>query len=264
MIKLFYNFKNIFLHYNELLLNITLREIKVKYKQSVLGFVWALLQPLSMMAIFTVIFSYFMKIPSDGVPYPIFSFAGLLPWTFFSSALAFAIPSVVSNNSLVTKIYLPREIFPIASVLSAFFDFCIASILFCGMLIFYKIPLTVNVLYLIPILLLQIMLILGVAFFFSAVIVYYRDVKYIVPLLTQLWMYISPIIYPVSIVPNHLRPFYMLNPMAPIIDGYRRVLLQGAAPDLFYLGIAAIVIIILLFFSYNFFKKFEMSFADVI
>lgn len=250
--------------YREVLLNIAIREIKVKYKQSILGGLWAVLQPLALMAIFTVIFSYFVKIPSDGIPYPIFSFAALLPWTFFATSLSFAIPSIVSNINLVTKIYFPREIFPIASILAAFVDFCIAAVIFVIMLLFYKIPITLNALYLAPILILQIMFILGISLLASAINVYYRDVRYTIPLLIQLWMYASPVIYPVSIVPAHFRALYMLNPMAPIIDGYRRVLILGVKPDFFYLGIAAIVITMTIFLSYAFFKKVEMSFTDVI
>lgn len=250
--------------YREVLLNIVIREIKVKYRQSILGCLWAILQPLATMAMFTVIFAYFIKIPSDGIPYPIFSFAALLPWTFFATSLSFAIPSIVSNMSLVTKIYLPREIFPIASVLAAFIDFSIASIIFTAMLVFYKIPLTLNVLYILPILVLQILFILGISLIASAINVYYRDVRYVIPLVIQLWMYISPVIYPVSLVPSHLKYLYMLNPMASLIDSYRRVLILGVKPDFFYLGIASIVIIALLIFSYRFFKKVEMSFADVI
>ena len=263
MRKIINNIREIF-KYNELLMSITLREIKVKYKQSILGIFWAILQPLSMMLVFTVIFSYFIKVPSDGTPYPIFSYTALLPWTFFASSLTFAIPSIVSNINLVTKIYFPREIFPIAAVLSAFVNFCVAAVIFVPMLLFYKTPLTLNMFYIIPILLLQILFILGISFFASALNVYYRDIKYVIPLATQLWMYVSPVIYPTSVVPEHLQIVYMLNPMAPIIDGYRKVLLHGIAPDLFYLGIASITTITIFLLSYRFFKKIEMSFADVI
>jgi lipopolysaccharide transport system permease protein len=251
-------------HHREVLWNITLRELKVKYKQSILGMLWVILQPLSMMAIFTVIFSIFIKIPSDGILYPIFSFAGLLPWMFFSTATLSASSSIVSNINLVNKIYFPREIFPIASILAALFDFCIAGCIFMMMLIFYKIHLTLNILYIIPIILVEIAFILGFSLFVAAVNVYYRDIKYVMPLAIQLWMYASPVIYPVSMVPEHLRPFYMLNPMASIIDSYRNVLLLGAAPDWSYLGFAAVAALILLWLAYAFFKRIEMSFADVI
>jgi len=251
-------------NYRELLLSITIREIKVRYKQSILGILWSILQPLSMMAIFTVVFSYFIKIPSDGIPYPIFSLTGLLPWTFFSSALSFAIPSVVSNISLVTKIYFPREIFPLASVLAALVDFCIAVGIYICMLLYYRIGLTVNAFYVVPLLTMQIVLTLGISFFAAAINVYYRDVKYVLPFALQFWMYACPIIYPLSVVPKWLIPFYMLNPMAPIIDGYRRALLLGMAPDLSATLIASAVTVFVFFLSYRFFKQVEMSFADVI
>ena len=251
-------------HHREVLWNFTLREIKVKYKQSILGVLWAGFQPLSMLVIFTVIFSHFIKVPSDGMPYPIFSFAALLPWMFFSNSILSSASSIVDSMNLLNKIYFPREIFPIASILAAFVDFCIAGCIFFVMLIFYKIPLTLNILYLIPILFLEIGFILAISLFVAAANVYYRDVRYVIPLVTQLWMYASPVIYPISVVPQHLRPFYMLNPMAFIIDSYRKVLVLGVAPDWSYLGFVSIVTILLLWLAYAFFKKIEMSFADVI
>lgn len=257
------NVKKLF-GYRELLYSITLREIKIRYKQSVLGMAWAILQPLSMMAIFTVIFSRFAKIPSDGIPYPIFSYSALLPWTFFATSLSFAIPSVVNNSSLVTKIYFPREIFPCASVLAAFVDFGIASTIFALMIILYRVAMTLNVLFVIPIVLIQILFALGISFWASAVNVRYRDVKYALPFVVQLWMYATPIVYPISIIPERYRTVYMLNPMAGIIDSYRRVVLQGTQPDPYYLGTASLVAIILFFLSYRYFKNAEMTFADVI
>jgi len=250
--------------YRELLFNIAIREIKVRYKQSVLGIVWAIIQPFATMIVFTVIFSVFMKVPSEGLPYPIFSYTALLPWTLFATSLSFAIPSLVGNANIVTKLYFPREIFPIASVLAAFVDFFIASIIFAGMLIFYKVSININVLFLIPILLIQVMFTIGIALFASALNVYYRDIKYGLPLVISLWMYACPIIYPVSLVPEKYINFYMLNPMAPIMDGYRKVLLHGIHPDFYYLSIAAFVSLATLILSYRFFKRVEMNFADII
>lgn len=211
--------------YKELLLNIVIREIKVRYKQSVLGIFWSILQPLSMMIVFTIVFSRVAKIPSDGIPYPLFSYTALLPWIFFATSLSFAISSLVSNASLLTKIYFPREIFPIASILAAFVDFCIAAVIFLAILVYYKVTFTMNAFYIIPILLIQVMITLAVSLFASAVNVYYRDVKYALPFIIQLWMYLSPVIYPVSSVPDKFRSIYMLNPMAPILNGYRNVLI---------------------------------------
>lgn len=250
--------------YRELLKSITIREIKVRYKQSLLGMAWAVLQPLSMMAIFTIIFSRFAKIPSDGIPYPIFSYSALLPWSFFSASLSFAIPSVVNNADLIKKIYFPREIFPCASILAAGVDFCIATTIFVIMLIFYKISITWNILYVIPLMLIQIVFALSLSLFVAAVNVRYRDVKYALPLILQIWMYATPIIYPVSIVPERLRTVYMLNPMASLIDGYRRAFLLGLSPDFHYIGLTFVVTMAVFFASYRYFKKEEMTFADII
>ncbi len=250
------------LKFRELLLNITIREIKVRYKQSVLGIFWSILQPLLMMIVFTLIFSRFAKIPSDGIPYPVFSYTALLPWIFFATALSFAIPSLVTNSNLLTKIYFPREIFPLASIFAAMVDFFIAAVIFVGILFIYKISITLNVLYIIPILVIQVLFTLALSLFASAVNVYYRDVKYALPFFIQIWMFISPVIYPVSSVPERFRTLYMLNPMAPVIDGYRRVLLKGMPPEFYSFGIASVTTVIMLILAYMYFKKVEMSFAD--
>lgn len=257
------NIKTI-LSYRELLLSLTLREIKVKYKQSVLGVLWAILQPLSMMIIFTIVFSKFVRIPSDGIPYPIFSYSAILPWSFFVTSLSFASNSILNNAALVNKIYFPREIFPISAILAAFVDFLIASVIFLAMSLFYQITIKMTMIYLIPILLIQIALTLGIAFFTSAVNVRFRDIKYAVPLFMQLWMYASPIIYPISVVPERYRFIYSLNPMTGIIDSYRKVILEGDPPNFKYLGISIVVTLAIVFYSYRYFKEAEKTFADVI
>lgn len=250
--------------YNELLYNITLREIKIRYKQSVLGAMWAIIQPLSMMLIFTVVFSMFAKIPSDGIPYPIFSYVALLPWTFFASSLSFAIPSISNNANLVTKVYFPREIFPIASVLAAGVDLVIASAIFAMMMVFYRVPLTWYTLYVVPLVLLQATLALGVSFWASAVNVRYRDIKYALPFVLQLWMYATPIVYPLSVVPQQYRLLYVLNPMAGIIDAYRRAVLLGSPPESTSVGVSALLAVIVFALAYTYFKRQEATFADVV
>lgn len=250
--------------YRDLLVEWTMRDIRVRYKQSLLGVAWAVLQPLSLMLIYTVVFSLFVRIPSDGIPYPVFSYAALLPWTFFASAITFGIPSLTNNMNLVTKIYFPREIFPLASIGASFADFLVASILFVFMLIFYQAPVNLTLLWLPVLLFIQILLTIGVVLFASAVNVFYRDVRFVIPLATQLWLYATPVIYPVSLVPEQWRTLYMLNPMAGIIDGYRAVLLQGQSPNLFYLAIAFVISLVLFLFGYLYFKRVEMTFADVI
>jgi len=250
--------------YRELLYTLTAREIQIRYKQSVLGIAWAVLQPLTLMLMFTLIFSVLLEVDSDDIPYPIFSYSALLPWTFFSNSLTRAIPSLEANAPLIKKIYFPREFFPLSSVGGAFMDFLIGAFILLGMIFYYDVSFTANMLYVVPILLIQIMFTLGVCFFASAINVYYRDVKHALPLLVQLWMYATPIIYPMSLVPDRLKTFYLLNPMVGIIDGYRNVILEGVSPDLFYSGIAAAGAIILLVLGYFYFKRIEMSFADVI
>ncbi len=256
-------FKEIY-NFRELLINITIRQIKVKYKQTIMGILWAVLKPVSLMAIFTIIFSKFAKISSDDIPYPIFAYSALLPWTFFSTSLSFAIPSLQNNKDLITKVYFPREIFPISSILAAFVDFCIAAVVFVALMFVFKVHLSFNALFVFPILLVQIIFTLGIVLFLSAINVFYRDVRYALPLFIQLLMYACPIIYPISIVPAGIKPFYMLNPMAPIIDGYRRVLIQAKPPDFCYLGIATLVSLLIFYLGYKYFKKMENTFADII
>jgi lipopolysaccharide transport system permease protein len=242
----------------------SLREIKVRYKQSVLGAAWAILQPLVMTLIFTLVFSFFARIPTDGVPYPLFSYTALLPWTFFATSITFAVPSLIKNMNLVTKVNFPREILPTAAIVAAFADFLVASTVFVGLLFFYRLPLHASVLWLPPLLAVQIMLTLGLALLGAALIVWYRDVRFVVPLVLQFWLYASPIIYPISLVPERWRTVYMLNPMAGLIDSYRRVLLQGRSPQLLYVAISAGVAVVLLVAGYAYFKRSEAQFADII
>jgi len=255
---------NKLLSYRELLFSLTSRDIKVRYKQSLLGVGWAILQPLALMIVFTIVFSRFARISTGDIPYPIFSYCALLPWTFFTNSLTFAIPSLVNNINLVTKIYFPREIFPIAAVAACFLDFIVASVIFVGLMIYYKVTISTYLLLLPLIVIIQIFLTLGVAFFLSAINVFFRDVRYIIPLGLQIWMFISPVIYPLSSVPERFQKFYILNPMAGIIDAYRSIILTQEIPPLGPIGIASIFSLGLFLFSYRFFKKLEMRFADVI
>jgi lipopolysaccharide transport system permease protein len=256
--------RELFRH-RELLWLITQREIKVRYKQSVLGALWAILQPFSLMVVFTVFFSWFARMQSDGIPYPLFSYVALLPWMFFSTSLSFAIPSLVANSHIITKIYFPREIVPLASVLAALLDFVIASGIFVLMLFYYRVELTWNVLYVIPLAVIQVAFTAGVCLLLSAFTVLYRDVRHMLPLLIQIWMFVTPILYPASVVPEGWRTWYMaLNPMAVIIDGYRRAAVQGLPPQLRYLAFAAAVSALLLWLGYRYFKHLEREFADMI
>lgn len=250
--------------YRNLLWLWTLREIKVRYKQSILGGAWAILQPLLLTLMFTLIFSYFVKLPSDGVPYPIFIYTAMLPWTFLSTSVGFGIPSLVTNLNLITKVFFPREVLPLASIAAALFDFLIASSIFILLLIYYRMPITLEYLWLPAIMLVQIVLTLGVVFIGSALNVFFRDLRFVVPLLLQLWMYASPVVYPISAVPEEILPLYMLNPMAGIIDSYRRILLHGQPPHLPYLGFATLLSLIIGLLGYHYFKREEWKFADLI
>jgi lipopolysaccharide transport system permease protein len=253
------------LRYRELLWLVTQREIKVRYKQSVLGALWAILQPLSLMVVMTVFFSWFARMPSDGIPYPLFVYSALLPWIFFSTSLSFAIPSLINNAHIITKIYFPREIVPLASVLAAFLDFLIASCVFAFILAYYRVPPTWNVFFLFPLLLIQITFTTGICLFLSAFTVLYRDVRHMLPLLIQIWMFVTPILYPASVVPARWRVLYfILNPMAVTIDGYRRTVVHGIPPQLSYILLAAIVSFVLLWLGYKYFKHLEREFADIV
>jgi lipopolysaccharide transport system permease protein len=248
----------------ELLLMWTLRDIKVRYKQSIVGIGWALLQPLSLMLMFTFVFSMIVRVPTGDIPYPLFSYTALLPWTFFATAISMGVPSLVNNMNLVTKVRMPREILPIAAVLASLVDFAIASLIFVGMIIFYRIDVDWTALWALPLLGIQVTLTVGLVLLGSSLNVLYRDIRFIVPLALQLWMFASPIIYPVSLVPEPLRFLYFLNPMAVIIEGYRLAILEGLPPDLRAVALSLVVSTLILAIGYHTFKRLEPVFADLI
>ncbi len=254
---------NLFQHW-DLILSFALRDIKARYKQSALGVAWALLQPLSMMIVFTLVFSLFAKVPSDGIPYPVFAYSALIFWTFFSNAISGGTGAMVSNAPLIRKIYFPRETLLIAVLLAGLLDLGVASLVFVGLLFYYKISLSLAALWVIPLLLLQTVLTFGVISLTSAIHVNFRDIGHGLPLVVQLWMFATPVAYPISVIPSWLRPFYLLNPMAPIIDGYRRALILGAAPDLPSLGMSFAITVIVAGVAVSVFKRAERTFADVI
>jgi len=250
--------------YRDLMLSWTQRTLKVRYKQSLLGIAWAILQPLSVMLLFTLVFSVFIRVPTNGIPYPVFSYCALLPWTFFANSLTQAIPSLERNMNLVTKVYFPREIIPIATILASLVDFGVASVVFAGLMVFYDVPASWTLLLVPAVLAIQVLLTLGVGLFGSAVNVYYRDVRFIVPLALQLWLYASPIIYPPTLVPEWLQQFYWLNPMAGIVESYRALILRAEWPQPLPLVLAAAFSMLAFIAGYTYFKRAEMTFADVI
>jgi lipopolysaccharide transport system permease protein len=252
------------LNFRELLFSWTARELRLRYKQSLLGGLWAILQPLVLMALFVLVFSVFIRVPTDGIPAPIFSYTALLPWIYFSTSLSFGVPSLVSNMNLVTKIYFPREILPFASVGAAFVDFSIASCVLVILMLAYRIPFQITLLWVPLLVLVQTVFTIGVTLFASMMNAFYRDVRFIVPLVIQVWMYATPIIYPLSAVPERFRPLYLLNPMAGLIDSYRRAIVQGMPPDPLSLGIASAVALIVFVSGYYYFKRYEGILPDVI
>lgn len=250
-------------NYRDLLYILTMRDIKVRYKQTVLGAAWAILQPLFTMIVFTIFFGRLAGVPSDGVPYPIFAFAGLLPWTFFSNAVTTSGNSLVGNANLITKVYFPRMIIPIASVAAGLLDLAISFILLVIMMIYYGVGLSANMLMLPVITLLTSLLAIGVGMWMSALNVKYRDIRYVLPFLIQIGMFASAVIYPTSLVPEKYRWIMTLNPVAGLIEAFRAACF-GHAFNWLNIGVATLITFaILIFAAYNF-RKMERSFADQI
>ena len=251
-------------HYRDLLYTLTLHRIKVRYKQSILGMFWAILQPVSMMIVFTAVFSLIARVPSGDIPYAIFAYVGLLPWNSFSGSVTNATGSLVSHSQLITKVYFPREILPITYVLAALFDSFIASSVLVALMAYYRIPLTTTALYTLPIIAVLTLFSLSIALLLSATQVRFRDVGMAMPLLLQLWMFATPILYPLSAVPAWLRDLYALNPMVSIVECLRQAILYAARPDLSMLARSTVVSIMLLIASYYYFKRVEATMADTI
>jgi lipopolysaccharide transport system permease protein len=249
--------------YRELLYFLIWRDIKIRYKQTLLGAGWAIIQPLFAMLLFTLFFGRLARIPSDGVPYPLFAYAGLLPWTFFANALTNSGNSLVGSSSLITKVYFPRVIIPGAAVLAGLLDFVIAFLLLIPMLIYYRIAVSWNLILLPVFICLATLLALGVGMWLSALNVKYRDIRYALPFLIQLWLFASPVIYPLSIMPARWRWVLALNPMTGIIEGFRAALFGGKLDALTTLTSAGLTIAILII-SFFAFQRVEDSFADVV
>jgi len=250
--------------YRELLYFLVWRDLKVRYKQTSIGIGWTVLQPLIAMVIFTVIFGHFAKIPSDGVPYPIFAFCGLLPWTYFATALNRCMVSVVADAQLVSKVFFPRLLLPIAGTISGVIDFFISLGLFLGLMVWYGFVVTWWLLTLPLFLMLALLTALAVGLWVSALNVRYRDVTYTIPFLIQAWMFASPVIYPVSMIPEKYRSLYSLNPMAGVIEGFRWALLGKANPDFSVMAVSVVVVIGVLAGGLVFFRRMERTFADIV
>jgi lipopolysaccharide transport system permease protein len=249
--------------YRELLFFLTWRDIKIRYKQTLLGASWAVIQPLFAMLLFTLFFGRLARVPSDNIPYPVFAYAGLLPWTFFSNAIINAGNSLIGSSSLITKVYFPRVIIPAAAVLAGLLDFAIAFLLLIPLLLYYDIEVTWKIL-LLPLFILQATLLaLGAGMWLSALNVKYRDVRYALPFVIQLWLFASPVIYPASMMPDRWRWVLALNPMTGIIESFRASLFGHEFPVATILPAVVITIVILLY-SFFAFRRAEDSFADIV
>jgi len=250
-------------NYRELLTSFTMRDIKIRYKQTGLGFLWAIIQPLFMMVIFTIIFGSFAKIPSDGIPYPLFSFAALLPWMLFSEGLTRSTMSMVANANIMTKVYFPRLIMPISGILSPLVDFAVSISILVLMMAYYGFVPTINVVFLPLFILLALATSLGIGLWLSALNVKYRDFQYTVPFIIQLWMYASPVVYPASMIPEAIRPLYGLNPMAGVIEGFRWALLGTEIPgSMIFVSVG--VVVVLLVSGMFYFRRMEQYYADIV
>jgi lipopolysaccharide transport system permease protein len=251
--------------YRELLYFLAWRDIKVKYKQAALGAAWAIIQPFMTMVAFTLFFGNLADIPSDGVPYPIFSYTALIPWTFFAVGLAQASNSLIADANLVRKVYYPRMVSPIAGVISAIPDFFLAFLILIGMMVFYGIyPDPIRLLLLPLLMLLAFTTALSVGLWLSALNVEYRDIRYTIPFLTQFWLFITPIAYPSSLLDEPWRTLYGLNPMAGVVEGFRWALLGSGDPPGLMVLVSALVTLLILIGGLFYFRRMERSFGDVI
>jgi lipopolysaccharide transport system permease protein len=250
--------------YRELLYFLTWRDIKVRYKQTVLGAAWAIIQPFFMMVVFSLFFGYLARVPSDGIPYPIFTFCALLPWQLFAHALNESSNSLVANERLITKVYFPRLVVPLSAVLGGLVDFAIAFVILLGMMAYYHIVPTLMIFMLPLFVLLAIMTALAVGLWLSALNVQYRDVRYTITFITQFWLFATPVAYSSSLVPERWRALYGLNPMAGVVEGFRWALLGKTEGPGAMLYVSTGVVILLLVGGLYYFRRMEQTFADVV
>lgn len=250
--------------YRELLFFFTWKDIKVRYKQTVIGLVWAVIQPVALMIVFTLIFGRLARIASNGIPYPVFFYSAIVPWSYFSQSVNHSTNTVVNNRTLITKVYFPRALLPLSSVLSPLVDFSVAFVILIGLMFYYGVVPGISALLVIPLLLLAIATAVGVGFWCSALNAVYRDVRYAVPILVQFWMFASPVVYPTSMIPRSWRTLYGVNPMAGVIEGFRWALTgRGDAPGpMILVSIAAVLVMLISGLWY--FRRSESYVADVV
>jgi len=250
--------------YRELLYFLAWRDVSVRYKQTVLGAAWAVIQPFFTMVVFSLFFGRLAGVPSDGVPYPIFSYAALVPWMFFANALSQASDSLVGSSALITKVYFPRLTIPIARATAGVIDFMLAFLVLLGMMIYYRILPTMNIFWLPLLLLLALVTSLGVGLWLSAMNVQFRDVRYVVPFMTQLWLFSTPVAYPSSLLSEPWRTFYGINPMVGVVEGFRWALLgTDTAPGSMIIA-SSLVALSILIGGMFYFRRMEKTFADIV
>ncbi len=250
--------------FRELLYFLVWRDVKVRYKQTVIGAAWAIIQPFLTMVVFSLFFGRLARVPSDGIPYPIFSYAALVPWTFFANGLSQSSNSLVGSANLIKKVYFPRLVIPLSSVLGGIIDFTLAFGVLLGMMLFYGIVPTLNVLWLPLLLLLALITALGAGLWLSAMNVQFRDVRYAVPFLIQFWMFATPVAYPSSLLDEPWRTLYGLNPMVGVIEGFRWALLGVDTAPGPMVGVSVLVAVTLLVSGAYYFRRIEKTFADVV
>jgi lipopolysaccharide transport system permease protein len=248
----------------DLLFTLTLFRLTIRYKQSVLGWIWAVLHPLATMIVYTFVFSRVAKVRSDGAPYPLFVFSGLLPWIFFSSAVSNAVNGLVSHANLLTRLHFPREIIPLSYVFAALVDFGISCVILSGMMVYYRFSVGWNILYALPIFAILLAFTSAVALFLSSVQARIRDVAAALPVVLQIVVFATPVVYSLNSIPLRLRHFYLLNPVASLIENFRRVVIYRQSPDIPMLVTSSVTTLCCLVFAYSYFKATESTMADVI
>lgn len=252
-----------FLHYKYLLYQLTLREIKGRYKQSIIGYFWILLSPLLQLLVYSFVFSVIFRFPLNNIPYPVFLLAGLLPWIYFQTSISAATLSLIDNSNLIKKVNFPHETLPYSIITSKAIDFFFASLLFLVFMLLWNITIQTSMIFLLPLFIVQVILMTGLSLLVSTFNLFYRDIQYLVSLLLMLWMYLTPIVYPLSLVPDNYVQIYKLNPMVGIIEGYRSAIFNLEF-DLGTIYLSAIFSILLFFLGYWIFKRSEKVFADIV
>lgn len=250
--------------YRELLVELVKREIKARYKQSILGYAWVVLVPLMNLVVLSIVFSFFIRLDTGGIPYPIFLFVALVPWAFTASSISSATSSLSANSSLITKVYLPKEIFPVASVVAKMVDLLLTALVLFIFLLIFGVSLKSTFLFIPAIFIIQLLLVLGISFILSAINVFFRDIENVLSVLMMMWMYLTPVIYPPELIPERFTWLFNLNPMMPIINAYRNTILHGVSPAWPSFIYATAFSTIIFAIGYIFFKGKAKFFADVV